>query len=393
MSRVTLINADVLAGLALIPDESVHCVVTSPPYWGLRDYGIEGQIGFEPTIEKFVGKMVEVFREVRRVLRSDGVLFLNLGDTYAASRSYQVVDNKYKDVGNKIGRKVPDGLKPKDLCGLPWRVALALQADGWYLRSDIIWAKPNPMPESCTDRPTTAHEHIFLLTKSAKYFYDAEAVREEGCGYGKSERFRDDKYTNNASFDNSKKREDSQGGGKSSHDGSGRNLRNVWTIATAPFPQAHFATFPPAIPERCIKAGTSERGCCPKCGAPWKRVVEKKACTMNIRVRDTKKGIMQYKTPGHGATESEIAAYGKEEMGKTTTIGWEATCKCGLDITNAFYDPIPCTVLDPFSGAGTTALVAAKLGRDAVGIELNPEYVEMSRKRIVGELGMLVTFT
>jgi DNA modification methylase len=384
------------------------------------------------------------------------VLFLNLGDSYASQGGplkegggiNDILGGKKETQDYNRSRQAPVGLKPKDLCGIPWRVALALQADGaadyraaqiidsimsrladryqeneqpmpafvrreleflhreyvqakegsWWLRSDIIWAKPNPMPESCTDRPTTAHEHIFLLTKSAKYFWDGEAVREEGCGYGRSERFRDDKYSNNASFDNSKSWENSKGGGKSSHDGSGRNLRNVWTIATAPFPQAHFATFPPAIPERCIKAGTSEKGCCPRCLAPWRRVVEKKASTMNIRVRDTKKGIMQHKTPGFGATEDEIANYGKEEMGQSTTTGWAPTCGCkegywekehGVFIENQPYNPIPCTVLDPFSGAGTTALVAAKLGRDAIGIELNPAYVEMSRKRIAGELGML----
>ena len=214
-------------------------------------------------------------------------------------------------------------------------------------------SKPNPMPESCTDRPTTSYEHIFLLTKSSKYFYDGEAVREESQASGND------------------------------YGGGGRNLRSVWTIATAPFPQAHFATFPPAIPERCIKAGTSEKGCCPKCGVPWKRVVEKKSSTMNIRVRDSKKGIMQHKTPGFGATEDEIANYGKEEMGYSTTTGWTPTCTCNAG------EPIPCTVLDPFSGAGTTGVVAAKMGRDAVLIEIKPEYCDMAVKRLKKELGML----
>jgi DNA modification methylase len=389
--KVKLINADVLAGLAMLPDESVHCCVTSPPYWGLRDYGVEGQIGLEPTIEEFVARMVEVFREVRRVLRGDGVLWLNLGDTYAGSNHGSAVSQESFDKlqGNphipvsKGGKRatsqkldkcpaVPSGLKPKDLCGVPWRVALALQADGWYLRSDIIWAKPNPMPESCTDRPTTAHEHIFLLTKSAKYFYDAEAVREKlseaTLQRDKSPRGR--KQNGGGSEISMQGIAYTQELGNMQSNPSGRNLRSVWTIATAPFPSAHFATFPPAIPERCIKAGTSERGCCPKCGSPWLRVVEKRVVDYSPSPRSS------------GNRDRNDAEDGRTTT--TTTTGWTPTCACDAG------EAIPCTVLDPFGGAMTTSLVAAKLGRDSISIELNPSYVEMGRKRITGEMGMLV---
>jgi DNA modification methylase len=176
----SLYQGDCVSTLCNLPDESVHCCVTSPPYFGLRDYGVDGQIGLEQTPEHFVERLVEVFREVRRVLRDDGTLWLNLGDSYAANRSYQVSPTKWDglDFGKSNASKVPDGLKPKDLIGIPWRVAFALQADGWYLRQDIIWHKPNPMPESVKDRCTKAHEYIFLLSKSPKYFYDSEAVKE-----------------------------------------------------------------------------------------------------------------------------------------------------------------------------------------------------------------------
>jgi DNA modification methylase len=303
--RENIITGDALSSLKELPAESVHCCVTSPPYWGLRDYGTEGQLGLEKTPEQHVAAMVEIFREVRRVLRGDGTLWLNYGDSYATQggpRRYGSSDNGTgRGDAPSDNRYPPPGLKPKDLVGMPWRVAFALQSDGWWLRSDIIWHKPNPMPESCTDRPTKSHEYMFLLAKSARYFYDADAVREAGCGYGSSENFRCDKYSNNQAFDNSRDwRGTSKGGGRNSYDGSGRNLRDVWTIATKPYPSAHFATFPPKLIEPCIKAGCPEGG----------------------------------------------------------------------------------TVLDPFLGSGTTAEVCRRLGRDCVGIEINPEYVELAQKRL-----------
>jgi DNA modification methylase len=339
---VRIINADVMEGLRQLPDESVHCVVTSPPYWGLRDYGVSGQIGLEATPDLFVARMVEVFREVRRVLRPDGTLWLNLGDSYVTSPpgnkapSASDVDGQYarkmkrqlghgEDVDAIYAKARIPGLKSKDLMGMPWRVALALQADGWWLRSDIIWHKPNPMPESITDRPTKSHEYVFLLTKSERYFYDAEAIKEEGITgdmrrpYGSEGSWaldgrpiqRRPNGKPRAAGVQHKQTElgQQEGGYLGSNDPfATRNKRSVWTIATNPFPQAHFATFPPELPEICIKAG------CPKDG----------------------------------------------------------------------------TVLDPFSGAGTTCLVADRLQRHGIGIELNPEYAAMAEKRINADRGGLL---
>lgn len=366
---VRILIGDALARLRELPDESVHCCVTSPPYWGLRDYGTarwdggdeacdhlmplgggtkasglakyanglddetvaakveqrrkqypdeckrcgavrrDEQIGLEPTPGWYRDVLVMVFAEVRRVLRSDGTLWLNLGDSYASTSTY----NAPRTSGGAFGRVasqrqpnagIPPGLKPKDLVGIPWRVAFALQDDGWWLRSDIIWHKPNPMPESVTDRPTKSHEYLFLLSKSDRYFYDAAAIREPDAGTDHAR-----KVLDGPSLEPS-------GGLKSRHkgirtvegrNGRGRNARSVWSITTKPFPGSHFATMPPALAERCILAG------CPKGGV----------------------------------------------------------------------------VLDPFGGAGTTGLVADRLGRDAVLIELNPAYAEMARARIADDAPML----
>ena len=235
--------------------------VTSPPYFGLRDYGVDGQIGLEQTPDEYVAKMVEVFREVRRVLRDDGTLWLNLGDSYAANRAYQVPSTKggpkHSDsqaVGGK-GSVVPDGLKPKDLIGIPWLLAFALRADGWYLRQDIIWHKPNPMPESVRDRCTKAHEYIFLLSKSERYFFDSEAMREPSAGWpigGAKTRGKTGYAT--ASGAGKSPQRDSNGG--LGGDGQTRNRRSVWTVAARPYKGAHFATFPPALIEPCILAGS-----------------------------------------------------------------------------------------------------------------------------------------
>ena len=259
----TLYQGDCIKVLKELPEKSVQCVITSPPYWGLRDYQIEGQMGLEATLEEYVAKMIDVFREVRRVLRDDGVVFLNVGDSYLSQQGKGFPGTgqvKLPEDSRNIKMKRPAGLKPKDLCGIPWRLALALQAEGWYLRSDIIWAKPNPMPESVTDRPTKSHEYVFLLTKKPRYFYDANAVRENSH----------------------------------EHSTTGRNKRTVWIIPTESFPGAHFATFPTALVIPCILAGTSEKGCCPGCGAPWKRVVEKK----RIRTRPGKESKSYDRTTG-----------------------------------------------------------------------------------------------
>jgi DNA modification methylase len=280
----------------------VNCCVTSPPYFGLRDYGHAGQIGLEPTPDEYVAKLVEVFREVRRVLRDDGTLWLNLGDSYNASPGQRkVTDKAGEKQATSLGSigaasRSVDGLAAKQLLGIPWRVAFALQSDGWYLRSDIIWHKPNPMPESVTDRPTKAHEYLFLLAKSQKYYYDAAAIEEDA----KWERWGD-------------QTEKKQHAGTAGHLGGKtlaelpvrdkKNRRTVWTVATQPYSGAHFATFPPALIEPCILAGCPEGG----------------------------------------------------------------------------------TVLDPFGGAGTTGLVADRLQRNALLIELNPEYAQMARDRIHGD--------
>ena len=246
---------DCLEILRTLPTESVNCCVTSPPYYGLRDYGVSGQIGLEQSPEEYVAKLVDVFREVRRVLRDDGSFWLNLGDSYAANRGYQVPDNKHIDVGNSKGMNATSiGLKPKDLIGTPWRVAFALQADGWYLRQDIIWHKPNPMPESVKDRCTKAHEYVFLLSKSARYFYDCEAVKEDGPTYIR-------KASGYNGFDATHIGNNQKGGFADKDTVThGRNKRSVWTIPTKPYKGAHFATFPPALVEPCILAGCPAGG-------------------------------------------------------------------------------------------------------------------------------------
>jgi DNA modification methylase len=351
-----------------LPDERAHCVVTSPPYFGLRDYGHAGQIGLEPTPDVYVAAMVGVFQEVRRVLRKDGTVWLNLGDSYArttpnAGKGGSKERPGLAPVEGYAKTRLQPGAKDKDLLGIPWRVAFALQADGWYLRQDIIWAKPNPMPESVTDRCTKAHEYIFLLSRSERYFYDAAAIAEpasypEGPG--------NIKPVKGASMPGFEIR---GGFGKGPMPSDTRNKRSVWTVASQPFSDAHFATFPPALIEPCIKAGTSERGCCAKCGAPWVREVEKYEPAGR---RDDDRGD-QFVDFGMSS--------GRAGSRPATTIGWSPSCACDAAVA-------PCTVLDPFGGAGTTGLVADRLGRNAILIELNPTYAAMSDCRIRDDAGL-----
>ncbi len=340
MSPATLYCGDALEILQTLPEESVQCVVTSPPYWGLRDYGVTGQLGLEGTPEEYVAKMVAVFQEVRRVLREDGTLWLNLGDSYAGSWGAQSRPNG-NDVASRLeggsmlsARQIAaapkgqthtgslthtPGLKGKDLVGIPWRLAFALQADGWWLRSDIIWSKPNPMPESVTDRPTKAHEYVFLLSKSATYYYDAGAIAEPLQDSSRA-RLAQDLDAQQGSFRGNggaksngamkAVRRDPVGGashverGQHSEggvfNGDNRNARTVWEIATQPYAQAHFATFPEELARRCILAGSR----------------------------------------------------------------------------------VGSTVLDPFGGSGTVAAVATGNGRDAIYIDLNSKYVDLARQRI-----------
>lgn len=389
------------ANAALLPlaDKSVHMIATSPPYWGLRSYDTgpnkAAELGAEPLHDClawargddpcgacYVCNLRTWAREMHRVLRDDGCMFLNLGDSYAAQRggTYQPAEtlaggkHGKTDNGERVNRGRGDnynparnassiGLKHKDLCGIPWRVALALQADGWTLRSDIIWAKPNPMPESVTDRPTKAHEYVFLLTKSARYFWDGEAVKE---GAAEPDRQRNDRI-----------------GGANGHtvrhspggmmEGSAtRNLRTVWTINTVPFNGAHFATFPPALVERMVKAGSSERGVCPTCGAPWRRVVDKGE---PVNRPDNPNDVLPYTADGaanHGSGATTL-----HKVRHVETLEWRPTC--GHDAA-----PIPAIVLDPFCGSGTTLLVARQLGRVGLGFDLSETYL---RDNAAGRLG------
>jgi len=353
------------------------------------------QLGLEKTPQEYVAKMVEVFREVRRVLRDDGTLWLNLGDSYAGSmngsndyrdKESSISRNNEKYKGQKPGR--PAGLKAKDLCGIPWRLAFALQADGWWLRQDIIWHKPAPMPESVTDRCTKSHEYIFLLTKSAKYFYDAVAIQEEAAYDGRKDEMMkgSQKYENGYVPNQSAQTIAARGHARWNKNEEGlrvRNKRSVWSMNSQPYMGAHFATFPEELPLTCIKAGTSEKGRCPDCGAPWERIMDK---GMTERDGKTKTAYDKKKSTAGRLAQLRQAARerGEEYQNNAKTMGWRATCKCG-DLGGA----VPCLVLDPFSGAGTTCMVAKKLNRRYIGIELNPEYVVMAERRIETKCGTL----
>lgn len=336
-----VLHGDALTQLKLLKDQSVNCCVTSPPYWNLRDYGVVGQIGLEDTPEAFILRLIEVFREVKRILYNDGTLWVNIGDSYASqgkNRTPEQAKRKSNLNGSTESQeqsliqksKICGDLKAKDLVGIPWMLAFALRADGWYLRQDIIWSKPNPMPESVTDRCTKSHEYIFMLSKSPQYFYDAESIRKAPATSSlkrlsqnidnKKGSERVPNKTNGAM--NAVIKLDKQRGHGRRHAGSndrwdsmtlleqqsmGANKRSVWECATKPFSEAHFATFPPELIVDCIKAGC----------------------------------------------------------------------------------PIDGIVLDPFFGAGTTGLVARKLNRNFIGIELNEKYInEIGLPRLEKELGM-----
>ena len=384
---VRIMIGDALSQLAALPDASVHCAVTSPPYWGLRAYkGDGGMIGLEPTFDEHLENLVAVFREVRRVLRSDGTLWLNYGDAYASNgvpgfaTNGMGLDNLTRGGAAEVAQfaiaKKHPGLKPKDLMMMPARVAMALQADGWWLRSEIIWHKPNPMPESCTDRPTSAHEKMFLFSRAPKYFYDAEAVRTEwsaaSLAVGDAGRITGKRGMTDALA----KGPMAEAPSAKELASRGANLRNVWTIATHAFNAAHFATFPPALVEPCIKAGTSAKGCCGECGAPWRRdvasAIEHTQKTHNVHGREIE-------PLNHGSDRADRHVAGIKRI---QTTGWSPSCEHDAPT-------VPATCLDPFAGSGTVGLVADRLQRDAILIEISADYAAMARARIEAEAGGL----
>jgi len=511
-----------------LPDNHVHCVVTSPPYFGLRKYDApeevwdgdalcehewgtrlkdtrhdhtwatsspienrpptqyeevvkgqycklcgawRGQLGNEPSPELYVKHMVEICREIRRVLRKDGVCWINIGDSMATGKGTCFNPGGGKNSleghaklkereayplnrGNKSDLEA-QGMKPLDMVMIPAQLALALRADGWYLRSMIVWEKPNPMPESLNGwrweqhkvkvknngrgneqwranaseriqqdhdgrefaqdaewqdcpgcekcipndglvlrkgswRPTDSYEYLLMLTKSNSYFCDKEAVKEENSN-GSIERFGITDEGQTRTWNTASNKRDGRTDGTKSNEGFrdyvplGRNLRSVWRFPTAPSSLKHFAQFPPKLPLTCIKASTSEWGCCPVCGSQWARVVENKPSKFNVRVRDAMKGVA---TPeeGYAATQTEIDNYrpygNHPPEGYTKTLGWRATCSHNKT-------PVPCTVLDPFSGVGTTLAVAKSLNRRAIGYEISEMYCELAREKIGQQQVML----
>ena len=374
MPKVRILRGDAIRMLSRLDDDSVQCVVTSPPYWGLRDYKHPKQVGSESSPYEYIDRLVSIFREVRRVLRPDGTLWLNLGDCYATGAGKvgshpgggaQGKGWKKRGHSTQPNRLPIEGLKPKDLIGLPWRVALALQADGWYLRSDIIWNKPNPMPESITDRPTKAHEYLFLFAKSRRYFYDHYAIKEDGSN--RSMGNKSHKYTGTG---DKKHRTKECLLSVTDKVWKKRNRRTVWTIATKPYPEAHFAVFPDELPRVCVQAGTSERGCCSLCGSPYKRIIKK-----TKKKRDDFKGST-FDKGKTGAKERGGDRTQKGDCFHSEPVGWKQQCSCKR------AKPVPCTVLDPFGGSGTTAKVAKELGRHSVLVELNKDYVALIKKRL-----------
>jgi len=332
--------------------------------------------------ECYVCHLVDVFRAVYRVLRADGTLWLNLGDTYAG---YWGDKYAHKPFG---ADRTPDGstppnkpsldfkrsrIKPKDLIGIPWRVALALQADGWYLRSEVIWSKPNGMPESVGDRPTCSHEHLFLLSKSRRYFFDHDAIKEP-CESGPSDVKKMQEMKVRIGGKHKRLDDPLSRANRSSQIGrrravgspAGRNRRSVWTVPTKSYAGAHFAVFPPELITPCILAGTSAEGCCPRCGAPYQRIVERKRVATrpgrNTKVAGHDTHVIGNRDPKRHVTE-------------TQTLGWQPGCDC------AAGQPVPCTVLDLFLGSGTTAAVAQRLGCRCIGIELNEAYYHLAADR------------
>jgi DNA modification methylase len=434
-----ILQGHVLEVLRTLPEESVHCVVTSPPYWGLRTYDTvpqvwggdsdcphsweavtipsgngqvthsmvaetlntasatrsprssttcvkcdawKGELGLEPTPELYVNHLASVFDEVRRALRSDGTLWLNLGDTYCThpagltgarrwmTSTLEIRDHTGAEQAGAIDKRTP-GLKEKDLVGIPWKVAFELQRRGWWLRMDCIWSKKNPMPEPTRDRPTRSHEYVFLLTKSRRYFYDAEAVREP---LQESSLRRLRHHVPNPADNPDYRSKHPRGDFRrfpllGNTDPSGRNLRSVWQIATQPYAGAHFATFPEALPEVCVRAGTSARGACAGCGTPWTHDVQAVGGGIGHDWHPNK-SLALGRAQGIAAPGIHDGTY------RRIDLGFRQVCSCRTKRV------VPCLVLDPFMGSGTVLAVAHRLRRRSIGIDLNPGYATLARERI-----------
>jgi DNA modification methylase len=374
--------------MSALPAASVHTVITSPPYFGLRDYGHDDQIGLEATPDAYIEHLIQVARAVRHVLRDDGIFWLNLGDSYSSGsrtstvlqsiRRGQVLDNKRgkadldrATAATAVRPPRVEGIKPKDMFGIPWRVAFALQADGWYLRRDIVWAKPNPMPESVDDRPTSSHEYIFMLTKRPDYFYDGFAVKEPiseamaaaiARGPRADREFKHDEHSRFGKRSGNRAFADPDSLARIA---LGRNRRSVWTIPTVSYSGAHYAVFPPKLVEPMIKASTSENGVCEMCGAPSVRAVK------TVRMD-------HHETTADGKTmDGPYAAQAAIRSGiyvDTETVGWERSCAHDGGL-------VPATVLDPFAGSGTVGMVSNRLSRRAVLIDINAEYLKLQMER------------
>ena len=435
----SILQGHVLEVLRTLPEESVHCVVTSRPYWGLRTYGTapqvwggdctcphswetvtipsgngqvthpmtagslnaasatrsprastsctkcgawKGELGLEPTPELYVDHLAAVFDALWRVLRPDGSLWLNLGDTYCThpagltgakrwkASTLPIKDRTGPEQAGSIDKR-PPGLKEKDLVGIPWAVAFELRRRGWFLREDIVWAKRNPMPEPVRDRPTRSHEYVFLMTRSPRYFYDAEAVREPiQASSLRRLRHHLPNPRDNPQYGSKHPRGDFRRFPLLANtDPKGRNLRSVWQIATQPYPGAHFATFPEALAEVCIRAGTSQKGACANCGTPYAHIVRAEGGGIGHDWHPLKTLAM-----GRG---QGIAAPGIHDgTYRRVDLGYRKLCHCETRRV------VPCVVLDPFMGSGTVLAVARRLGRRSVGIDLNPGYADLARERV-----------
>lgn len=366
----TIVHGDALSVLQALPSNYVQCVVTSPPYYALRDYGVPGQIGLEETPAEYIEKLVQVFREVRRVLRPDGTLWLNIGDSYVANKTGSIGKTTLQGTPQypamaRPNKKPIDGLKSKDLMMIPARVAIALCADGWYLRSEIIWSKNNAMPESVTDRCTNSHEYVFMLAKSERYVYDAQAIAEPAVRPGDIQTFGGSKGRNYTPDEHDPNyRYGKEQWGRTIECGHLRNKRSVWTVASQPYSGAHFATFPPKLIEPCILAGAPPK-VCEHCGTPWQRVI---VSTGHINKRET--AHAPHSTP----TKTDSTGWAHT---KRATDQWQPNCKCPNNTGGG-----KSIVLDPFMGSGTVAMVALQHNRNYLGVELNPDYIKLAQKRI-----------